>query len=469
MDRLTEHETLVAAQIEDLITNAMTNSERSRWAAEHHIGVSDIGHCREYVRRVLTQEEPSQEANGAIMAAFVGTALGDLTERELVKMYPDAIVQRKVNVSLEVGEYQLNLPGHPDVIRPGEVLDFKSKNGLAVVERTLQQEFQLVLYGKAAIDAGLVEREGLKLTLAYLDRSGAFGPRPVVHSWLYDEAQVEEAQQWLADVFYAIENEEEASRDKPRSWCEMWCFAGETEIITANGLRRLEDLVDQEVQVLSPARQEGGLSGVGQWTTATVREYGVQPLRKITLGRGRTRKTVYATGGHRWFVTGTDEPVTTDDLVIGSQLRTVRHAAAKQPVQQFHWKVVSVEETDRVEMVYCAEVPDVECFALADFILTHNCKFAPACRGGDSDVTGLIEDEEIALAAKVYGEAVRAESKARRDKASAKAVLQGVSGHTSDYSIRWTSVPPSETPCEDPVHYRKGYEKIEVKERKRAP
>lgn len=318
MDRLTEHETLVAAQIEGLITNAMTNSERSRWAAEHHIGVSDIGHCREYVRRVLTQEEPSQEANGAIMAAFVGTALGDLTERELVKMYPDAIVQRKVNVSLEVGEYQLNLPGHPDVIRPGEVMDFKSKNGLAVVERTLQQEFQLVLYGKAAIDAGLVEREGLKLTLAYLDRSGAFGPRPVVHSWLYDEAQVEEAQQWLADVFYAIENDEEASRDKPRSWCEMWC------------------------------------------------------------------------------------------------------------------------------------------------------KFAPACRGGDSDVTGLIEDEEITLAAKVYGEAVRAESKARRDKASAKAVLQGVSGHTSDYSIRWTSVPPSETPCEDPVHYRRGYEKIEVKERKDA-
>jgi ribonucleotide reductase alpha subunit len=40
-----------------------------------------------------------------------------------------------------------------------------------------------------------------------------------------------------------------------------------------------------------------------------------------------------------------------------------------------HWNVVSVEETDRVEEVYCATVPDSNNFTLAGNILTHNCAF----------------------------------------------------------------------------------------------
>lgn len=38
------------------------------------------------------------------------------------------------------------------------------------------------------------------------------------------------------------------------------------------------------------------------------------------------------------------------------------------------WKVEAVEPTDRVEEVFCAVVPDTECFALADHLLTGNCR-----------------------------------------------------------------------------------------------
>lgn len=37
------------------------------------------------------------------------------------------------------------------------------------------------------------------------------------------------------------------------------------------------------------------------------------------------------------------------------------------------WKIISVEPSNRVEEVYCAEVPDTHSFALADNILTGNC------------------------------------------------------------------------------------------------
>ncbi len=38
------------------------------------------------------------------------------------------------------------------------------------------------------------------------------------------------------------------------------------------------------------------------------------------------------------------------------------------------WSVVSVRETDRSEMVYCAVVPGTESFVIEDFILTGNCR-----------------------------------------------------------------------------------------------
>lgn len=51
---------------------------------------------------------------------------------------------------------------------------------------------------------------------------------------------------------------------------------------------------------------------------------------------------------------------------IGGRERSLRRS---------NWMVVSVEETDRFESVYCATVPDTESFVLEDFILTGNSKY----------------------------------------------------------------------------------------------
>ena len=44
---------------------------------------------------------------------------------------------------------------------------------------------------------------------------------------------------------------------------------------------------------------------------------------------------------------------------------------------RFGWKVVSVEETDKVEDVWCVQVPEYESFTLANGIETKNCSYVP--------------------------------------------------------------------------------------------
>jgi predicted phosphodiesterase len=43
-----------------------------------------------------------------------------------------------------------------------------------------------------------------------------------------------------------------------------------------------------------------------------------------------------------------------------------------------HWRVEAVEDTDRVEEVYCAVVPETHTFTLANDLLTGNCGFYPS-------------------------------------------------------------------------------------------
>lgn len=55
--------------------------------------------------------------------------------------------------------------------------------------------------------------------------------------------------------------------------------------------------------------------------------------------------------------------------------RTRAEASGGKPAREAYWKVVSVEDTGRVEDVYCAVVPEVEAFGLADDLMTGNCPF----------------------------------------------------------------------------------------------
>jgi ribonucleoside-diphosphate reductase alpha chain len=58
----------------------------------------------------------------------------------------------------------------------------------------------------------------------------------------------------------------------------------------------------------------------------------------------------------------------------------------------YHWNVKSVEETNRHETVYCAEVPEEKAFALDNGILTGNC-YVSGFQGTDQDSMDEIQAE----------------------------------------------------------------------------
>ena len=97
------------------------------------------------------------------------------------------------------------------------------------------------------------------------------------------------------------------------------CLAGETEVITWDGVRPIRELVGDVHKVLVLG---------GRWVEAPFKGYGVQRLHKITLTRNRQTKVIHATDGHRWFVRSGKRgdkrrEVLTTDLATGSRLAYV--------------------------------------------------------------------------------------------------------------------------------------------------
>lgn len=92
-----------------------------------------------------------------------------------------------------------------------------------------------------------------------------------------------------------------------------YCFSGETEIMTKDGVKSLASLVGSEIQVLN--RYHG-------WENATVEEFGVQPLKKLTITNSGNKKEIFVTGNHRWFVRENNGLVekTTDELCVGDKI-----------------------------------------------------------------------------------------------------------------------------------------------------
>jgi ribonucleoside-triphosphate reductase len=102
------------------------------------------------------------------------------------------------------------------------------------------------------------------------------------------------------------------------------CLSGDTKFLTPEGVQTLAEMVDQEVEVYVGAR-EGG------WVPAVVREFGQQPLQRITFKpkgmRSNHRVVEKATPDHRWYLQ--DGSVTTDlavgDVVPAMSVGPVQH------------------------------------------------------------------------------------------------------------------------------------------------
>lgn len=95
------------------------------------------------------------------------------------------------------------------------------------------------------------------------------------------------------------------------------CFAGDTEVITRDGVRRFEDMAGETVDVWA----DNG------WRKAQARCYGTAPVRTVRVVPARYRTNIAhefrATGNHRWPLTD-GRLVYTDDLRPGDVIQAAR-------------------------------------------------------------------------------------------------------------------------------------------------
>lgn len=70
------------------------------------------------------------------------------------------------------------------------------------------------------------------------------------------------------------------------------CLAGETEVITQNGILPIKDLIGTSQTLLT----------TDGWVEAPISSFGNQELYEITMTKNGVEKIIRATGNHRWFV-----------------------------------------------------------------------------------------------------------------------------------------------------------------------
>jgi hypothetical protein len=143
------------------------------------------------------------------------------------------------------------------------------------------------------------------------------------------------------------------------------CLAGGTGVYTQNGIVNIKDLKNKTIKVLGKD---------GYFVDGRFKSYGIQNLFKITMARDYHEKIIYATKGHRWFVYNSDyskKEVITIDLEKNHHLVSMFYFEDNKVFND--WVVQSVEDINRKEEVYCAEVDDGHAFTLEGNILTGNC------------------------------------------------------------------------------------------------
>jgi hypothetical protein len=78
----------------DAIQNASNGTERSKQQQDMFIGVSTLGHCKQYAALMMKQTPFSDERDKT--AAFFGTVAGDAIEAQLKKDHPEWLIQEKL-------------------------------------------------------------------------------------------------------------------------------------------------------------------------------------------------------------------------------------------------------------------------------------------------------------------------------------------------------------------------------------
>lgn len=280
-------ERYAAKVVADSIQNAANGTARSAQAAEYRLGMSNIGHCQQAAVFMIKQTPASDERKktAAFFGTVAGEAIerqmkldhpnwlfqaegifpipsgGELgCHVDIVTPYRDSVdmhefvARREFAEQREAGEVEG--PELPEAHIQG-IWDLKSKDKLDIVKKygpSRQQVFQVTGYAKAMTETLLlIDREtgepttdpdkgdpvvdadgvptgetvldGSKpiwISDVYFDRSGA-QDEAYSFGWFYDPAVLNEIDDWIHDTKYAVINNTEALKEKPREWCWSYC------------------------------------------------------------------------------------------------------------------------------------------------------------------------------------------------------------------------------------------------------
>jgi hypothetical protein len=202
-----------------------TGSARSQQSDQRLLGPSEIGACRAYIAHTIAGTDRLEE-DGIKLAAYVGEAVGELTERAVLDYLAahDVDAQRQVPLTATLPG-GLQISGSADLVIGPSVWDVKTKDGLAEVRRKgadFKHIAQINTYQLARIQQGLATPED-KWSLLYIDRSGADEDIVVISSPYLPEI-TEELMSRLEDALYAAEHDMgSAHRDEPYPFCARYC------------------------------------------------------------------------------------------------------------------------------------------------------------------------------------------------------------------------------------------------------
>lgn len=94
----------------------------------------------------------------------------------------------------------------------------------------------------------------------------------------------------------------------------MGCFAKDTKVITKDGIKEIQEIVDVPVYVIN---------GNGKWEETIFFECKKQRLCRINIRQKIVTKALYATKEHKWMIFGAKDYFLTSDLKSGQQLSKV--------------------------------------------------------------------------------------------------------------------------------------------------
>lgn len=195
---------------------------------------------------------------------------------------------------------------------------------------------QLLLYGLGYLNRGLAVR---RVVLVAYPRTKA--SLDELYVWEH-EIQPEQDAALLEEVFADIARRKEYALalhngqiglddipSAPEDHECHFCLAGDTEVVTKQGIKPIRELSGGEHDLLIPSSAR---SKYGRFERVPVQSFGHQKLYELRLRRKRATKTVWATAEHRW-VTDDGQVRTTADLTSGQRLATTQASPSTRPQQ----------------------------------------------------------------------------------------------------------------------------------------